>query len=108
MPKAAPTPLARSQPVPLGDDEALTTQELYEEFLIALVDPDKRQHVRVEEERVADKLILTVFCHSADIGKVVGKEGKCLEECTKLLNRIEGRNRVVVELRLNRQGQSHP
>jgi predicted RNA-binding protein YlqC (UPF0109 family) len=47
---------------------------------------------------LGEVLQLTVHCHPADIGKCIGKEGKCLEEMTRVLNRIEGRNRVQVAL----------
>lgn len=47
---------------------------------------------------LVDVLQLTVHCHPADIGKCIGKEGKCLEDMTRVLNRIEGRNRIQVAL----------
>jgi predicted RNA-binding protein YlqC (UPF0109 family) len=78
--------------------EALTPRELYEEFLLALVDPKNRACVSVGEERRQDEIILTAHCHQEDVGKIVGKKGSCLEECTKLLNRTTGRDHLKVRL----------
>lgn len=78
--------------------EALTPRELYEEFLLALVDPKNRASVSVSEERRNDEIILTAHCHPEDVGKIVGKKGSCLTECTKLLNRTTGRDHLRVSL----------
>jgi predicted RNA-binding protein YlqC (UPF0109 family) len=84
--------------VPEGDIEPLSTRELYQEFLLALVEPETRNAIYVSERRENGRLFLTAHCHPKDIGKLVGKEGKCLEEMTRVLNRIEGRNRIQVAL----------
>ena len=82
--------------------EALTPRELYEEFLLALVEPKNRASVSVSEERRNDEIVLTAHCHPEDVGKIVGKKGSCLTECTKLLNRTTGRDHLRVSLRVPR------
>lgn len=82
--------------------EALTPRELYEEFLLALVEPKNRACVSVSEERRKDEIILTAHCHPEDVGKIVGKKGSCLTECTKLLNRTTGRDHLRVSLKVPR------
>ena len=101
MPSVAKKPRTGPQFEPIDDTEALSTCELYQEFLIALVDPENRKHVYVSDNTVGDTINLIAHCHPDDIGKVVGKEGKCLEEMTKVLNRIEGRNHLKVHLDLD-------
>lgn len=80
--------------------EPLSVRELYEEFLLALAEnPD---HIAVSEERTDTEIRLTAVCHPDDVGKIVGRNGACLQECTRLLNRIEGRRHMKVSLHVPR------
>jgi len=73
-------------------------RDLIQQILRMLVDhPDD---VRIVEMAGESKLVYEVRCHSDDIGKVIGKDGKTVGAVRALLNVIaaRGNKRVLLEV----------
>lgn len=73
-------------------------KELIQNIVRMLV--DHPEDIRISEMEGATRLVYELRCHSGDIGKVIGKDGKTIGSVRNLLNVIAARQnkRVVLEV----------
>jgi predicted RNA-binding protein YlqC (UPF0109 family) len=68
---------------------------------------DHPEQVNIHEIQGTNTLILELTCEKADIGKIIGKNGKTINAIRSLLMAVASRNGIRISLEIIEDGQRH-